>query len=136
MHNLLIRILVTGLFTFMLYGCAGTGILESRPGVGHGPPPHAPAHGYRHKHQQHGVEMVFNTGMGVYIVVGYPKHYFYSNSYYRYHDGIWKMSVHIKGPWVIITESDLPLGLRKMKDKGSKDKKHPGKGYGPPGRSK
>ncbi len=109
----------------MLYGCAGVGILESKPGVGHGPPPQAPAHGYRHKHQ-HGVEMVFNTGMGVYIVVGYPKHYFYDNSYYRYHDGIWKMSVHIKGPWVIITESDLPPGLKK---KGkSKKKKHPGKG--------
>ncbi len=125
MHNLLIRILITGLFTFMLYGCAGIGILESRPGVGHGPPPHAPAHGYRHKHQQ-GVEMVFDVGMGVYIVVGYPKYYFYNNSYYRYHNGIWKMSVYIKGPWVIITESDLPPGLKK---KGkSKKKKHPGRG--------
>lgn len=125
MHNLLIRILITGLFTFMLYGCAGVGIWESKPGVGHGPPPHAPAHGYRHKHQ-HGVEMVFDTGMGVYIVVGYPKHYFYNNNYYRYHDGIWKMSVHIKGPWVIITKSDLPPGLKKKGE--SKKKKHPGKG--------
>ena len=29
----------------------------------HGPPPHAPAHGYRHK--QHGVELVYDSGRGV-----------------------------------------------------------------------
>ena len=34
-----------------------------------GPPPHAPAHGYRHKHPD-GVELVYKSNIGGYAVVG------------------------------------------------------------------
>ncbi|MFQ5585276.1 MAG: hypothetical protein ACE5GF_00390, partial [Thermodesulfobacteriota bacterium] len=43
----------------------------------HGPPPHAPAHGYRHKHR-HGVELMFDGGLGVYIAVGLSGIYFHN----------------------------------------------------------
>ena len=49
---------------------------------GNGPPPHAPAHGYRHKHQ-HGVELVYSSELGVYVVVGFPNHYFSEGHYFR-----------------------------------------------------
>ena len=47
-----------------------------------GPPPHAPAHGYRHKHE-HGVELVFDSQLGVYVVVGWKDHFFSAGRYYR-----------------------------------------------------
>ncbi len=37
-----------------------------------GPPSHAPAHGYRnkeHKQRYKGIDLVFDTGLGVYVVV-------------------------------------------------------------------
>src|SRR5262245_650986 len=48
-----------------------------------GPPPWAPAHGYRHKqhraYQSHegSVELVFDSGIGVYAVVGFPNYYWW-----------------------------------------------------------
>ncbi len=128
MRNLLIRFLAITLFAFLLYGCAGVGLWEpQRGGAGYGPPPHAPAHGYRHKHK-HGVKLVFDSNLGVYIVIGYPKHYFYDSRYYRFKDGGWWVSVLLEGRWVSITAAKLPPGLRKLKGKGTKSKKHPGKG--------
>lgn len=124
MRILLIRILAIGLFTLLLYGCASVGLWEPQRGkAGYGPPPHAPAHGYRHKHH-HGVEMVFDSGLGVYIVAGYPNHYFYDSRYYRRRDGSWEISLLLGGSWVGITEAELPPGLRKMRGKGPKNKKH------------
>ena len=52
-------------------------------GRGHGPPPHAPAHGYRHKAQRHGAELEFDSGLGVYVVVGVPLHYYLDGLYLR-----------------------------------------------------
>jgi len=80
------------------------------PGVGHGPPPHAPAHGYRHKH--HGLELVFDSGPGVYVVIGFPHHYYHKGHYYWYHGPMWKMSTHMDGPWESVSEDKLPSGLR------------------------
>src|SRR5258705_13086779 len=54
-------------------------------GSGHGPPPWAPAHGYRRHHQQayqsrpDTVDLGFDDGLGVYMVVGFPA--------YSYWDG-------------------------------------------------
>ena len=76
----------------------------------HGPPPHAPAHGYRHKH--HGLELVFDSGPGVYVVIGFPHHYYHKGHYYWYHGPMWKMSTHMDGPWESVSEDKLPSGLR------------------------
>jgi hypothetical protein len=96
----------------------------------HGPPPHAPAHGYRRKYQ--GVELVFDSGRGVYVVVEFPNHYYFKGRYYRLHEGQWEVSTSIDGEWEFVSEESLPWGLQ-TKDKKkakSKPKEHPGRGLG------
>lgn len=88
---------------------------------GYGPPPHAPAHGYRAKYHEH--ELVFDAGLGVYVVVGLPEVYFLDGVYLRYGDGHWHHSKHADRDWEPHDDRKLPPGLAK---------KHPGKGK--PGR--
>ncbi len=121
--------------TLMLVSChrisigAGSG---HRRVYRHGPPPHAPAHGYRHK--QHGVELVYDSGRGVYVVVDLPNHYYFNGRYYRRGEVQWEAGVNIDGPWEFVSEDALPKGLRaKAKGKGKakgKLKEHPGRGLG------
>jgi hypothetical protein len=77
---------------------------------GHGPPPHAPAHGYRCKHDD-GVDLEYNTHSGMYVVIGFDNHYFRDNNFFRIIDGTWKKSEHISGPWLPAPKSILPPGL-------------------------
>jgi hypothetical protein len=79
--------------------------------AGHGPPPHAPAHGYRRK-QVHGVELVFDSQLGVYVVIGHPGHYYYDGYFYRLKGGVWEMSLKIEGGWGPKSAKPLPPGLR------------------------
>jgi hypothetical protein len=87
-------------------------VVISKPG----PPPHAPAHGYRHKHHQ-GVEMVFDAELGVYVVVGRKDHFFYKDCFYRLVNGSWEMSVRIDAGWAGIASDHLPRGLAKKRAK-------------------
>ncbi len=91
-----------------------------------GPPPHAPAHGYRHKHQDN-VELVFNAGIGVYVVVGHPDHYHDGKRYYRRARGEWQVSHQLDGVWLSVSFREVPSGLRTKKAK-----KKPKPGHGPP----
>jgi hypothetical protein len=76
-----------------------------------GPPPHAPAHGYRRNHGD--VVLVYDAGIDVYVVSGYDNCYYSSGQYFRFVDGSWEWSVSIEGKWRIVTRtSDLPPGLR------------------------
>lgn len=86
-----------------------------------GPPPHAPAHGYRHKHSN-GVELVYQSSTGVYLVAGYSNYYFYNNKYFRLKNGSWEASVHLDRSWKQVSEKKLPPGLQKKKNKGKKRK--------------
>jgi hypothetical protein len=96
----------------------------SKNNKGNGPPPHAPAHGYRHKHQ-HGVELVYNAELGVYVVVGFSNHYFYDGHYFRRDGEEWEISMDIKGPWIIAAQDVLPSGLKlNGKGKGKAKGKH------------
>jgi hypothetical protein len=94
-----------------------------------GPPPHAPAHGYRHKHHRDGVDLVFDTSLGVYVVVGHIDHWFSDDHYYRVRDGRWFIASHFDGPWAVVQVDRLPTGLKvkhggaKLKGKG-KSKGH------------
>lgn len=97
---------------------------------GHGPPPHAPAHGYRYKHH-HGAELIYDSGRGVYVVVGLDGHYYFDGRYYRLRNGQWQVGVHIKaGPWEFVSEESIPPGLRGRKKGKAKSKEHPGRGHG------
>ncbi len=90
-----------------------------------GPPPHAPAHGYRHKHHEHGVELVYDSGLGVYVVVELADHFYFKGHYYRHGETHWEIGVHVEGPWEVVAEKSLPKGLRSKK-------KGKGKPKGPP----
>lgn len=89
-----------------------------------GPPPHAPAHGYRHKH--HGRELVFDTNLGVYAVVDLRDVWFLDGSYFRISGDGWEIGVGVDGPWRVSTLSAVPVRLR--------EKRHPH--GGPPGQTK
>jgi len=95
-----------------------------------GPPPHAPAHGYRHKHREHGVELVYDSGLGVYVVVELADHFYFKGHYYRHGEIQWEIGVHVDGPWEVVAEESLPKGLRGKKRGKGKPKEHPGKGRG------
>ena len=88
-----------------------------------GPPPHAPAHGYRHKHKTHAgqVELVFDSGRGVYLVVGWPGHFFHDGHYYRQANGSWQFSARLDTGWHAASSKRLPPGLAK-KGRGRKHK--------------
>jgi hypothetical protein len=124
--------LISGAFCLALAGCAhggsvtvGSGdphdphgherdVHASGPGRGHGPPPHAPAHGYRTK-QNAGVadvELVFDSGLGVYVVVGLPDHFFWDGFFLRSEKGLWYSSLRIDGGWEPRSSDALPPGLR------------------------
>ncbi|MBN1361995.1 MAG: hypothetical protein JW993_15475 [Sedimentisphaerales bacterium] len=81
------------------------------PAIGHGPPAHAPAHGYR-RHHVGGYEVVYDSSSGVYVVVGIPGCYYHEGYFYRVHDDIWGISVRADGGWSVIGHDGLPPGLR------------------------
>ena len=95
---------------------------------GGGPPPHAPAHGYRHKYQ--GVEMDYDSGRGVYVVVGFPSHYYYTGYFYRFQMEGWQVSASVGGPWKPASQESLPPGLRAKEKAQGKSREPPGRGVG------
>ncbi len=120
------------LITFLLFagfavmGCGKTVHLRSSSGSSietprQGPPPHAPAHGYRHKHQN-GVTLVYDSEIDLYVVSGHTGVYFHKDSYYRQHDGGWQLSVQVDGPWKVASSKKLPKGLKNMKKNSGKAK--------------
>jgi hypothetical protein len=126
------RRLAAALLGALLAGSLGCVVVDSSGGgpPGHaeshhrGPPPHAPAHGYRHKHHDH--DLVFDSALGVYVVVGLPDLWFLDGSYFRWYGERWEMGVDVDGPWRLAPESTVPGRLR--------EKRHPH--GGPPGQSK
>jgi hypothetical protein len=101
------------------------------PAKGKGPPPHAPAHGYRRKLEQDGVTLELDSGRGVYVVVGVDDVFFSEKRYYRCADERWFASPRPDGGWVVIKISDVPAGLRDYKPKHAKPGKGPQTGKGP-----
>lgn len=87
-----------------------------------GPPPHAPAHGYRHKHRD-GTNLIFDAPRGVYVVVGRSGCYWHDDHYYRDRRGTWEVSVSLSGPWRMTKTTALPEGLRADNVKHGKGKK-------------
>lgn len=94
-----------------------------------GPPPHAPAHGYR-RHHASGVDLRFDPQLGVYAVVGYTGIYFSDDWFIRWYGGSWQFSRRVGGPWVIQSAERVPKGLRAKHhhDHHEGPKAH---GYGP-----
>lgn len=85
--------------------------------IKHAPPPHAPAHGYRLHHQQ-GVDLVFDSGIGAYIVLGFDDLFFFDNHYMRFYDGYWYFSDRYDGRWRRAVSEPVPHRLRQARKKG------------------
>ncbi len=105
-----------------LGGCV---VVEPGRHVHHaGPPPHAPAHGYRHKHRDR--DLVFDADLGVYVVVGLADVWFLDGSYFRLMGDRWEVGVEVGGPWRVASVGVVPVRLY--------EKRHPH--GGPPGQAK
>jgi hypothetical protein len=95
-----------------------------------GPPAHAPAHGYRRKHVA-GMELVFDSSLGLYVVVGLSDHYYSDGYFYRLRGGFWEMSKKPDIGWKVVSQSSLPVGLQiKFKAKGKGNGNDNGRGNG------
>ncbi|MGB2866151.1 MAG: hypothetical protein WBC05_22650 [Sedimentisphaerales bacterium] len=117
----------------MTASCSRYGV-RHKPTVskGKGPPAHAPAHGYRRKHAA-GMELVYDSGRGVYVVVGLSDHYYHDGYFYRLRGGLWEMSLKPDGGWKAASEKSLPMGLQvkvKANGNGNGNGKGNGKGKG------
>jgi hypothetical protein len=88
-----------------------------------GPPPHAPAHGYRHQHPD-GVDLVYDAPRGVYVVQRHSKCYWRDGHYYRQKGTRWEMSGSIRGPWGWVGVHTVPSSLTAEYTKSKKNKKH------------
>ena len=113
----------------MLSGCHGVVLAPHppKPAVVHkaGPPAHAPAHGYRRNHQS-GSEMLFDSKLGVYVVVGHTDIYFHDGWFLRVHNGSWLVSATLDGSWEARSSAWVPPGLRSKHH----EKKQKGRGRG------
>jgi hypothetical protein len=100
---------------------------------GHGPPPYAPAHGHRWKHRDgdRDVELVFDSDLGVYVVIDVPNRYYWDGYYLRIEDGDWYASTRLEGRWEPRSSASLPPGLRKKHAHHGDTDEHPGHGHAP-----
>lgn len=110
-------LLAVALLTVTVSGCvnrAGVSYGEGGRHYSGGPPPHAPAHGYRAKHRHH--DMVYDSRLGAYVVLGYDDHYYNDGWYFRYRDGLWQINADLGGrDWRDADQYRVPEGLRHSK---------------------
>jgi hypothetical protein len=121
---LLLAALVTAV---TLCGCVQ---VTPDPFHGHGPPPHAPAHGYRSHHQ--GAELRFDRTLGVYVVAGYADHFYVDGRFLRLRTGRWETSPRLDGPWRAVSARSLPPGLARKSSPAPRKADHPGRARGNP----
>jgi hypothetical protein len=123
MVNILARMVLLGA-ALVMTGCT---VVTVKPAHdhGYGPPPHAPAHGYRHKYHDH--ELVFDAHLGVYIVVGLADYYFSDGHYYRHDRDFWHYSDRVGGKWHKADKKKVPPGLSKKHHNSDRSSK---KGHG------
>lgn len=106
-------------------GCLVTSV-DRASHRGHGPPPHAPAHGYRQKHA--GTELAFDSKLGVYLVLGHSNRFYSDGRFLRLHEDSWQVSASLEGPWSAYPAASVPPGLRgthPAETKRGKHKAHP-----------
>ena len=93
------------------------------------PPPAHPPHGHHHTHA--GVQLVFDSGLGLYLVVDRHDHFYTEGRFYRYADDGWQVSTQLKGDWRQVAHRGLPPGLAKKHTPGPGHAKNdkPGKSH-------
>lgn len=101
-------------FITALPGCNTVAVRAYDRGPGYGPPPHAPAHGYRQKY--HGYDLEYDSDLGVYLVLGMAGIYFIDGIYYRSSDNGWYYSDRPNGGWHTYRKKNPPGKLYKIHD--------------------
>lgn len=105
-------LLISVVLLLIITSCSTVGVYKMPGiGVGNGPPAHAKAYGYRRK-QVAGVELIFDSGLGVYIVDGHPDYYYHEGYFYRVRGSAWEMSLQLNTGWSCVSISSLPPGLQ------------------------
>jgi hypothetical protein len=96
------------------------------------PPAHAPAHGYRAKYGENykhpsGVELVFDSGHGVYVAVDLSGIFFNDGKFYRHEGGKWQVSLRADSGWKASSVDSIPSNIKGLnaepvapKNKGKK----------------
>ena len=127
-----IKIAFVTAIIILLTGCVESASVRYGDSGSHyknGPPPHAPAHGYRHKHRSH--DMSYDSGLGAYVVLGKNNYYFDNGLYFRYRNGDWQASINIDSGWHNAGKHIVPKKLWSYKESDRKHyekREHPGKG--------
>jgi hypothetical protein len=75
-----------------------------------GPRPLAPAHGWRRKHPD-GVEIMYRSELGAYVVVGVDDAYYCDDVFYLWDSGRWLRAPHFTGPWLAVPANEVPANL-------------------------
>ena len=100
------------IFLLMTISCSTVDVYQIQgSGIGHGPPAHARAHGYRRK-QVAGLELVFDSSLGLFVVVGHPDHYYCDGYFYRLSDSMWERSQQPDRGWTCVSDNSIPMGLK------------------------
>jgi hypothetical protein len=127
MKRLVVAILATSVLA--LAGCVAVHHHDRHPKAKVGPPPHAPAHGYRHRH--HGPDLVFDSRLGVYVAVGHPHVYFHGGHYYRRVSSGWQRCADWrKRRWQPVAVAVVPVPLVKHYEASPPRHGRPGRGRG------
>lgn len=107
-------------------GCAQRGPVYDEGYHRGGPPPHAPAHGYRHKHKNY--DMRYDDALGVYVLLDLLDHYYDNERFYRYRDGRWQTARELDSDrWRDADRRSVPDRLYRQY---SQSEGRPGKGRG------
>ena len=72
--------------------------------------PSAPAHGSRHP-DRGSPDMIYDSRLGLYVVLGYPDHFHDGKRYYRRLDGRWQRSTQLQEGWAEVRLGEVPRAL-------------------------
>jgi hypothetical protein len=77
------------------------------------------------------VDLVFDSGLGVYMVVGFPDYYYWNGVYLRVDAGQWVQAPYLDAHWTPFPADHVPGGLRARADEpGKGNARGHGKGNG------
>lgn len=113
--------------SLMLYGCVEQAGVRygSAPAYREGPPPHAPAHGYRYKYRNH--DLRYDSKLGAYVVIGWQDYFYQDGLYFHYLDGRWLFSARLDSKdWRDARYNQVPPNLYRSRERNEhRDKKVP-----------
>jgi hypothetical protein len=104
----ILTVLVCSVALIATTACTSTRVVGTSS-QGNGPPSHAPAHGHRAKAPKaDDVQLLFDSGLGVYVVLDIPDTYYLDGVYFRIDDGGWVVGSALDGPWDVEKNSAVP----------------------------